>query len=165
MKRQHGFTLMELMIVVVLILIIAAIAIPSMREAQIHANEASAVASIHAINNAEAGYEATYGGYAPQLANLGGPDPCRKSAETACLLDESLAGGSKSGYRFAAVGGDPSGGENTSYSVGAAPEVFDRTGKRLFCSTDKNVIRADQNAAGSTTPPAAEQCSVFSALK
>ena len=165
MSRQHGFTLMELMIVVVLILIIAAIAIPSMREAQIRANEASAVASIHAINVAEASYESAYGGYAPQLSNLGGVDPCHKSAETACLLDQSLAGGSKSGYRLTAVGGDASGGENTSYVAGAAPEVFDRTGKRLFCSTDKNVIRADQNSAGSTNPPTAEQCAAFSALR
>jgi prepilin-type N-terminal cleavage/methylation domain-containing protein len=165
MKHQHGFTLMELMIVVVLILIIAAIAIPGMVNSKISANEASAVASIRAINTAEIQYQAAYGGYAAQLANLGGADPCHKSAETACLLDQSLAGGSKSGYRFSALGGDPSDGENTSYAVGAAPEVFDRTGKRLFCSTDKNVIRMDQNAAGSTIPPTAEQCSAFSALK
>ena len=165
MSLQRGFTLMELMIVVVLMLIIAAIAIPSMRQAQIHANEASAVGSIHAISTAEISYQATYGGFAQSLANLGGADPCRKSADTACILDQSLASGSKSGYRFIAVGGDLSDGRNTSYVVGAAPEVFDRTGKRLFCSTDKNVIRADLNSAGSTIPPGAEQCATFSALR
>jgi prepilin-type N-terminal cleavage/methylation domain-containing protein len=164
MTMSKGFTLMELMIVVTLILIIAAIAIPSMREAQIHANEASAVGSVRAINTAEVSYQATYGGYADSLAQLGGPEPCKKSAETACLLDQSLAGGVKSGYRFVAVGGSASGGENTSYIVGAAPEVFDRTGKREFCSTDKGVIRADLNAAGSTIPPGLEQCTAFSAL-
>ena len=63
------------------------------------------------------------------------------------------------------MGGDASGGANTSYIAGAAPEVFDRTGKRMFCSTDKNVIRADLNAAGSTVPPGAEQCAGFSALR
>ena len=130
MRKQYGFSLIELLIVVAIILIIAAIAIPSMREAQMHANEVSAVGSIRAINTAEMSYFATYGGYADSLAKLGGADPCKKSAETACLLDESLAGGVKSGYRFAAVGGNPSGGDNTSYVVGAAPEVFDRTGKR-----------------------------------
>jgi prepilin-type N-terminal cleavage/methylation domain-containing protein len=62
MARPKGFTLLELMIVVVLILVIAAIAIPSMREAQIHANEASAVGSIRAINQVEVQYQATYGG-------------------------------------------------------------------------------------------------------
>jgi type IV pilus assembly protein PilA len=165
MKDQEGFTLLELMIVVVLILIIAAIAIPSMREAQIHANEASAVGSIRAINETELQYQATYGGFADSLANLGGAEPCTKSAETACLLDQSLAGGVKSGYRFGAIGGNPSGGLNTSYFVGAAPEVFDRTGKRMFCSTDKNVIRTDLNASGATIPPGAEQCASFSALR
>lgn len=165
MRMQRGFTLMELMIVVALILIIAAIAVPSMKEAEMHANEVSAVASVRAINTAEISYEATYGGYADTLANLGGVDPCRKSAETACLLDQSLAGGVKSGYKFVAVGSNPSGGGNTSFVVGAAPEVFDRTGKRMFCSTEKNVIRVDLNSAGSTNPPDAEQCGGFSALK
>jgi type IV pilus assembly protein PilA len=165
MKPQKGFTLMELMIVVALILIIAAIAIPSMKEAQMNANEASAVGSIRAINTAEVTYQATYGGYADSLANLGGVDPCTKSAATACLLDQSLAGGVKSGYKFVASGGNPTGGANASYVVGAAPEAFDRTGRRLFCSTDKNVIRADLNAGASATPPDAEQCAGFKALR
>jgi len=81
------------------------------------------------------------------------------------LLDESPAGGSKSGYKFVALGGNPSGGENTSYVVGAAPEVFDRTGKRMFCSTERNVLRADLNSEGGITPPSAEQCAGFRALK
>ena len=150
---------------VTLILIIAAIAIPSLRDAQIHANEASAVGSIRAINTAEVSYQAAYGGYADSLANLGGAEPCTKSAETACLLDQSLAGGVKSGYRFVALGGNPSGGENTSYYAAAAPEIVDRTGRRLFCSTDKGVIRVDLNAEGSTSPPDPRQCAGFGALK
>jgi len=165
MAMQNGFTLMELMIVVALILIIAAIAIPSMKEAEIHANEASAVGSIRAINTAEISYQATYGGYADSLANLGGAEPCKKSAETACLLDQSLAGGLKSGYKFVAIGGNPSGGANTSYVAGAVPEVFGRTGDRIFCSTEKNVIRVDLNSSATTTPPDAEQCAGFAALR
>ncbi|HEV2718251.1 MAG TPA: prepilin-type N-terminal cleavage/methylation domain-containing protein, partial [Terriglobales bacterium] len=82
MERQQGFTLIELLIVVALILIIAAITIPSMTAAKIHANEASAVASIRAINQAEVSYMATYGGYAQSLGNLGGGEPCVKSAAT-----------------------------------------------------------------------------------
>jgi len=165
MKRQMGFTLLEMLIVVTIILIIAAITIPSLVESKIRANEASAVASIHAINVAEESYQAAYGGYAESLANLGGAEPCAKSAATACLLDQSLAGGVKSGYNFAAAGGNPATGMNSSYVVGAAPAAFDRTGKRLFCSTDKNVIRADLNAGGSTTPPDGQQCAKFSALQ
>lgn len=165
MRRQVGFSLLELMIVLALIVIIAAIAIPSMKEAKINADEASAVASLRAINTAEVSYEAAYGGYADTLANLGGAEPCTKSAETACLLDQSLAGGVKAGYRFVAVGGNPSGGSNTSYVVGAAPEVYERTGKRIFCSTEKNVIRVDLNKSGSTMPPSEEQCASFGALQ
>jgi type IV pilus assembly protein PilA len=165
MTKQAGFTLLELMIVVALILILAAIAIPCLTDSKISANEASAVASLRAISTTEVTYQASYGGFAASLANLGGTEPCTKSAETACLLDESLSGGSKSGYHFVAPGGNPSGGLNTSYVAGAAPQVFDRTGRRLFCSTDKNVIRADLNAGKSTTPPGAEQCASFGALQ
>lgn len=98
---------MELLIVITLILIIAAITIPSLTKAKINANEASAVGSLRAINQAEVSYQAAFGGFADSLARLGGADPCTKSAETACLLDDSLAGGVKSGYSFVAVGGNP----------------------------------------------------------
>jgi prepilin-type N-terminal cleavage/methylation domain-containing protein len=163
--KQGGFTLIELLIVVALILIIAAITIPSLTQSKINADEASAVASIRAINTSEVTYQASYGGFANSLANLGGAEPCTKSPATACLLDQSLAGGVKSGYNFVAVGSNPANGLSTSYVVGAAPVIFDRTGKRLFCSTDRNVIRVDLNVEGSTIPPNAEQCMGFSALQ
>jgi type IV pilus assembly protein PilA len=165
MRQTNGFSLMELMVVVAVIFILLAVAIPGMREMMIHTNEVSAVASIRAINTAEVSYQATYGGYAESLGQLGGAEPCKKSAETACLLDESLAGGEKSGYRFVAIGGNSSGGANKSYLASAAPDVFDRTGKRIFCSTDRGVIRVDQNAEGRTMPPSVEQCAAFNALK
>lgn len=165
MRQTEGFSLMELMVVVAVIFILLAIAIPGMREMMIHANEASAVASLRAINTAEASYQATYGGYAESLGQLGGAEPCTKSAETACLLDQSLAGGEKSGYQFVAVGGNASGGRSATYLVSAVPDVFGRTGTRIFCSTDRGVIRVDQNAEKSTTPPSAEQCAAFPALR
>ena len=165
MKRQSGFTLIELMIVMAIILIIAAVTIPSLIDAKMRANETSAIASIRAINQMEIAYQAAYGGYADSLANLGGVDPCTKSSTTACLLDQSLAGGEKSGYKFTAVGNNPAGGMSTGYAVGAAPVVFDRTGKRRFCTTDKNVLRADPNTAGSVVSPDAAQCAGFSALQ
>jgi len=165
MKDERGFSLMELMIVLALIVIILAMAIPSMREAQMNANETSAVASIRAINQAEVQYQAAYGGYADSLANLGGADPCTKSRATACLLDQSLAGGVKSGYNFEAIGANPADGDNTTFVAAAAPQVFGHSGRRMFCSTEKNVIRADPNSGGSTTPANAEHCNAFHALK
>jgi len=165
MRKEKGFTLIELLIVVALIIIIAAITIPSLIESKINADEASAVASIRAISQAEVQYEAAYSGFADTLENLGGADPCTKSSATACLLDESLAGGVKAGYNFAAVGGNPAGGGNTTFVIGAAPVAFNKSGKRMFCATEKNVIRVDPNTSGSTTAPDAQQCAAFGALK
>lgn len=122
MKRQSGFTLIEMLIVIAIILIIAAITIPGMTTVKMHANEASAVASVSAINKMEVAYQAAYGGYATSLANLGGADPCTKSAETACLLDQSLAGGVKAGYKFVAVGSNPSNGFSTAMSQEQRPK-------------------------------------------
>ena len=150
---------------VTIILIISAITIPCLTNSKMAANEASAVGSLRAIDNAEMSYQLAYGGYAHSLANLGGPEPCKKSASTACLLDDTLARGTKSGYNFVAVGDDPADGANTSYLVGAAPAVFDRSGRRRFCSTDKHVIRGDPNTQGSTIPPDGQECAAFSALQ
>ena len=82
MKRQAGFTLIEMLIVIAIILIIAAVTIPSLTNMKMNANETSAVQSIRAINQMEVAYQAAYGGYAASLANLGGADTCTKSAET-----------------------------------------------------------------------------------
>jgi len=157
--------LIELLIVVTIILIIAAIAVPCLTNSKIAANDASAVASVRAIDAAEMSYQLAYGGYARALANLGGPEPCKQSAATACLLDETLARGNKSGYNFVATGDDPADGANTSCLVGAVPAVFDRSGRRRFCSTEKHVIRVDANAQGSTVPPDGQQCAAFNALQ
>src|ERR1700675_4471769 len=106
MRKQRGFSLIELLIVVAIILIIAAIAIPNLLRAKMGANEASAVESIRAINTAEITYSSGYptAGFAATLANLGGATPCTPSSTAACLIDSGLAGGNKSGYNFTAVG-------------------------------------------------------------
>ena len=166
MKRSCGFTLIELLIVISIILIIAAISVPALVHAKINADEAATTAAIRTINTAEVTYQATYPmqGFAATLANLGGAEPCKRSAETACIIDQGLAAGTKSGYNFVAIGGNPASGANTSYVVSAAPVAYERTGIQLFCSTEKNIIRHDANTSGSTTPASAEQCLNFAAM-
>src|SRR2546427_11950352 len=98
MKKQKGFSLIELLIVVAIILIIAAIAIPNLMRSRMAANEASAVGSIRTINTAQVTYSTTYGtGFGP-LANLGGAVPCTSSAATSCLVGALLLGAPQNGY-------------------------------------------------------------------
>ena len=151
MGKQKGFSLIELLIVVAIILIIASIAIPNLLRARMAANEASAASSIRTVNTAQITYQSTYPttGYAVALKDLGGPigAACVSAPASACLIDSVLAnngnpaGSGKSGYLF--VGAGAGGG----YYIQGNPITVGQTGTRSFCSFEDAVVRADPTGA------------------
>ena len=161
MRKQKGFSLIELLIVVAIILIIAAIAIPNLLRARMAANESSAVASIRTINTGMVTYNSTYPtvGFAASLTVLGGVAPCTPSSTTACLIDSVLAAGTKSGYTFHATGagGPPA----VSYYATGVPVTLNQTGIRSFCAFEDAVVRVQPTGAAIASEAA---CMAFSPL-
>ena len=154
MARQKGFSLIELLIVVAIILIIAAIAIPNLLRARMASNESSAVGSTRTINTAEVTYNSTYPtvGFTSVLANLGGTaSPCVSGTASACLIDSVLASGTKSGYSFAMTAGSTTGTPQPSYNIIATPVIPNQTGTRYFCSFEDAVVRYSSATIASCT--------------
>jgi type IV pilus assembly protein PilA len=162
-RKDKGFSLIELLIVVAIILIIAAIAIPNLLRAKIAANQASAVGSLRTISSAEETFSSTYNdGFTPTLAQLGGPAGGAAACANAELIDEVLTGGTKSGYLFAMDAGDgvaistaaytgPCAGWGlTGFNASAAAQSLN-TGTASYCIDESGVVRV--NAQGGVTAP------------
>ena len=159
-RKQQGFSLIELLIVVAIILVIAAIAIPNFVRARISANEASAVTSLHAVSTAEIGYSAAYPtvGYSPSLAALGdgGTTPCPVTQAASCFLDQSLTAGSpptKSGYQFTYVQ-DATYSPSLGYTLNGDPSLYGLSGQTSYFIDQTNVIRYNSTSTATATSPA-----------
>ena len=158
-NKQKGFSLIELLIVVAIILIIAAIAIPNLLRSKMAANEASAVGSLRTLTTANVTYNSTYGNqFSPDLPTLGGVPPTATCA-SALLVDNvlatAIAGSSgKSGYTFNYMAGTPITNPPPgctagvlAFAIQADPVVAGQTGTRHFCVDQTGVIRFDATAA------------------
>src|SRR5215469_10922066 len=152
-QKTKGFSLIELLIVVAIILIIASIAIPNLLRSKMSANEAAAVSVLRNVHNAQAVYIVEYTssvGYANTLIKLGPGNPCSKA--TACLTDQLVGCAAepclKSGYMFyltSTSAAEPFG----DYTGSATPVTFNGSGANNFCSSEDGVIRKQKTPVAS----------------
>lgn len=149
-----GFSLIELLIVVAIILIIASIAIPNFMRARIQANEISAIQNLRTISTAQVAYQIAYqNGFATSLPILSGNPPV--TCNQAALIDVALASSQKSGYRYVVYPGTPlaAAAPNCAapgvvdYMIAAEPLAVGTSGQRSFCMTENGVIRQDPSGA------------------
>jgi type IV pilus assembly protein PilA len=158
--REAGFTLMELLIVISIMLILMLIAIPNFANMKSQANETSAIQSLRAIYQAQIQYQTNFpaSGFACALPTLGGnPASGPPSAQAAQVLDTNLSTGQKSGYTFSIVNCTKVQVNNqdmyTGYEATAVPQAVGKTGHRGFCIDQQGEIKADPTGGTNCTVP------------
>jgi type IV pilus assembly protein PilA len=138
--RARGFTLIEVLVVMAIILIIMGIVRPHLPTARIQAMEVVALKAIDTIHTAQAQYRMQYGRYAATLAELGPPAASAPSASAAGLISRGLASGEKSGYKYSLQPAE------NGYTIHANPVTFNVTGRRTFYS-DRTLITHQNSTA------------------
>ena len=149
-RSQRGFSLIELLIVIAIILVILSIALPQMGKARMHSQEMAAIAEVRTINQAEVQYQSQFGQYATALSQLGPPTTAgaAEGPQNASLIPGNLASGSASGYNFTVTQ------TANGYAVTAVPKNFGSTGRRTFYSDQSGVTHQNwgQDPATATSP-------------
>ena len=135
LRNRRGFSLIELLIVVAIILIIITIALPKLSRARMYSQETAAIAAIRTLHTAQVQYYSQFGRYAASLAELGPPATGAANASAADLIGNDLSGGEKSGYKFT-VTASPGG-----YVINANPVAYNSSGSRTFYSDQSMVVR------------------------
>jgi len=143
-RNRRGFSLIELLIVIAIILIIITIALPKLNRARMYSQETAAIGAIRTLHTAQVQYTSQFGRFATSLAELGPPASGGPSAAAADLIGTDLSQGEKSGYKFTMTG-NPSG-----YVIVAVPVAYNATGSRTFYSDQTMVIRENSGPEPAT---------------
>jgi prepilin-type N-terminal cleavage/methylation domain-containing protein len=134
-RQQKGFSLIELLIVIAIILIIVTVALPKLNKARMYAQETAALKAIQTLNTAQVQYQSQFSRFAQNLTELGPPASGTDNASSANLISSDMAAGAKQGYNFTLTG------TPTGYTITAVPQVFGSTGSRTFFSDQSLVVR------------------------
>jgi prepilin-type N-terminal cleavage/methylation domain-containing protein len=143
-RKRRGFSLIELLIVIAIILIIITIAAPKLNRARMYAQETAAMGAIRTLHTAQVQYSSQYGRFATSLTELGPPASGGASAASADLIGSDLAAGEKGGYRYSMTG-NPSG-----YIINANPVAYNATGSKTYYSDQTMVVRENNGPEPAT---------------